>query len=245
MELPTLIIDDFFWADILYPKDYIYEGLIHTYSIESSLAIIKNACGVTQDRLTVPKDRNTFDLNLKGYNKDKIEEINKKALVCGWFVAYYTKGSEKFRTDKLDNALSSLIPFSLVGHYEAKYDVTVGKYPPFLYHATSKIYLEKILRVGLEPRSKNIIAGHPERVYFGLTPEAAEKVMVAFWNQKTPTEKAADWGKGEFVVLKIDVGNENKLRLFKDPNYPDKAVYTMNNIRQSSITVDKEFTLAI
>lgn len=243
MELPSLVVDEFFWMHVLLPKDYLYEGLIYTYSLENTLAILKNACNVSQNSIVVSKERNSFYLTLEGYDKERIETLNKKALTCGWFVAYYTRGTERFKSINLNDALSSSNPRTLVAHYEVKYDMAVSKYPEYLYHATSKLHLPKILKTGLQPRSNSVISDHPDRIYFGITPEACKKVMEIFWKNKPQEEKDAFWENGEFVILKIHVSNEHKLRLFKDPTYLDKGFYTMNNIRDSSIKVDSEFKL--
>lgn len=76
---------------------------------------------------------------------------------------------------------------------EPMYDQKVGCRGKYLYHTTDRKNLEKIMRIGLVPKSKNTRSFYPERIY--LSPNMK-------WMSAIQHQLKGDKG-GEFVTLKI------------------------------------------
>ena len=101
-----------------------------------------------------------------------------------------------------------------------------------LYHLTPSSNVEKILRIGLNPRSSNAIFNYPDRIYLGLDPHNLEHVL---W----PAMKARGVKGGARTILEIDITKIPSKNRFKvDPNYPD-GLFTSDNIPPSAIGVFK------
>lgn len=101
-----------------------------------------------------------------------------------------------------------------------------------LYHITPSSNVEKILRIGLNPRSSNAKFKYPDRIYLGLDPYKLEHVL---W----PSMKASGVKEGARTILVIDISKIPSKNKFKvDPNYPD-GLFTSDNIPPSAIGVFK------
>lgn len=115
--------------------------------------------------------------------------------------------------------------------FEPIFQKQVGKDKKFLYHIANGNTVDKIMKIGLVPKSKSKLTFHPDRVYFGeLT------MMDGFYTIYKPYVKDA-------TLLKVDVSD---LTLAYDWNVvPEKhAFFTSENVPPSKITVVlKDFTL--
>lgn len=232
--LEKLYIDEFFWKEVTRPVTYVYEGLIYTYPLESTLGILKRSEDVEQREIFVVKDRNSFKIEITGRSKDSIDKLNKKAEVCGWVPSDYFAGPMRFLPNNLNGALQQRgVPIWVT--YEAKYDMEVGDFPHELYHSTPLKNLANIQKVGLSPR------GDQPRIYLALKPEDAEAVSRAKYKNLSNKDKA---NESIYVTLKIVISDDNIFRLFKDPQYLNKGYYTLNNIRHNSISVFRKIDLA-
>ena len=105
--------------------------------------------------------------------------------------------------------------------FEAKFDIPVEKYPQYLYHVCKLSVVDKILKYGLSPKSRSKKVYHPDRVFLAKNLEHAYLIANYFKN---------DIDK-DFAIIKVDTETiEDYLRLFKDPNFPEKGFYTLNHI---------------
>jgi hypothetical protein len=109
---------------------------------------------------------------------------------------------------------------------EAKYDIEISEYelPDKLYHITDSKNKEKILRIGLVPRSKEKIYKHPDRIYFSLNMDDLD-----YLRHNTEFKRSTD----EFSVIEFDLNalrKNKRMRFFKDENFKDKGVYTLDNV---------------
>jgi len=118
---------------------------------------------------------------------------------------------------------------------EPKYDFKSKTVPKFLYHATPKKYLQKILKNGLYPKSKRKIAYHPERIYLTDKISIAEEFAKGLNNRL----KGQNLSEEEFVILKIDTADLS-ISLYRDINLMTGGYYTLNNIPPNAITLFKD-----
>jgi hypothetical protein len=98
--------------------------------------------------------------------------------------------------------------------------VDYDKLPDILYHVSDTKYLDKILKVGLVPKSKSKKAYHPDRIYL-----ATDKKECT-WLYNDP-----DFDVKKPVLFKIDRNKleEKGIYLYKDPYLPS-GVFAIKNI---------------
>lgn len=168
-------------------------------------------------------------------NLDRINIILKKAELLGYFPASFTVDNNpyvffsKFDTNKLDKIIDilkdSIVDRSIVIIFEKNYDKPMEGIR-FLYHATPIERYKKIKLLGLLPRSQNKISKHPDRIYFSIDLQSAERIA----GMLVQKEEHIEHFTGEYVILKIDTNSISKnAKFYYDPNYPD-GVYTYANI---------------
>lgn len=219
----------------------LYEGLIKSYSPEETISIIKREdpnCKVEYHK-TEP-GKMVIHLNKKS-DSLKIKKVIHKIEVCGWFPTMATVVSDTRLSDKniekVLSAFESCKGGDLYIGVEAKYNLEITnqiiKDHKFLYHLTPTKYLEKVMKIGLTPKTRSKIANHPDRIYFGLSVKSINVLKPQF---KAIT-KISDW-----AILKIDVSNFKRPgsgHLFIDPAFQGEGVFTLSNIHPSYITVEE------
>lgn len=142
----------------------------------------------------------------------------------GYFVA--TSGSfEKKLKDKTKIKEHILKHKEISVSIEPYYDKEVEFDGEYLYHVTPKSNLEKIMKVGLNPKSKNTVSFYPARIY--LAPD--EKIMN--WILPQLKEKKKD---EEYVKLRVK--NFPGLKLYHDVRFKS-GFYTYNSINPKYIEV--------
>ena len=160
----------------------------------------------------------------------KVKQAEFKDLVdticefCGLYVA--TK-------DIIPHIEDRVFKFMIEPKFSDK-DFELNKCPDIktLYHLTQSSKVEKILRMGLNPKMSNPIFSYPDRIYLGLDPYKLEHVL---WTSM----KARGVKEGERTILDIDISKISDRNRFKiDPNYPD-GLFTSDNIPPSAIGVFK------
>lgn len=107
---------------------------------------------------------------------------------------------------------------------EPTYDSQVDFKEEYLYHTTDKKNLDKIMKFGLAPKSKNTRSFYPERIF--LSPNLT-------YNKSIQNQLGTD-KPGEYVDLKIR--NFSNLKLYKDVRFKG-GFYTYNNIPPNYIEV--------
>ena len=107
---------------------------------------------------------------------------------------------------------------------EAKYDLEV-LIPDKLYHCSPLKYKDKILKIGLIPKSNNKISNHPDRIY--LTDNIDKSI------------KFGEYLGDEFCIYEID--GKCLSKLYSDVNLRNNGFYTLNNIQPKYIKIVKEF----
>ncbi len=215
-----------------YKVQKLYEGLIHTTDISSSIRILNS----TYNYLSCSKKNNTIELLI---NKKNVKFIlsNFNLILStinnlGWFPAKIIYLTDKVQRKKWSALIVNQI-LELVDTYsyiqivlEAKYDLEVD-IPNKVYHISPYYNKDKIQKYGLTPKAKNKISTHPDRIYFSKTIEDAKLLG-------RPIQKYLKVKENKFVIYEINTDGID--RLFKDPNFSN-GYYTLENIHPKNIKI--------
>ena len=205
-------------------ENFLNEGLIKSVDIETCISILeKNLINVKKIQA------NSYNSNLIIIEFTKptlIKDIIKLINNLGYYILQIRNVNNK-ETEKFND--NDLIITAQIG----------AKYPKeeylseYLYHITRKDNLEKILKIGLVPKSKEKIVKHPDRIYFFKE----EEVAIYFVDELYLDPENA-------VILKIDTKGLN-IKIYQDPEISDSdggyagdaGYFTTSNIPPSHITV--------
>jgi hypothetical protein len=205
------------------------EGLIKTTNIGKTIELLRK---FFKHGFEYQREGNTFEVTLNQINKDILNKFLRDTNNLGWFPSYLSTPAYKGKWDEkfYDDYLSKI-------RFEAKFDEeVVENIPSILYHIAPTQNVDKILKIGLVPKSRSKASYHPERVYLGKTIEGVEKLA---------TQMSLRTGDKNFTILKIDTKMVpgGYLNLYTDPNYLKEAYYTLNNIPPQAIEKIKEINL--
>jgi hypothetical protein len=105
------------------------------------------------------------------------------------------------------------------------------------YHVTRTKVEQKILKIGLAPRSKGKMWSHPDRIYL------AKRIMDAVALAETFSVMENDH---QYTIFKVDIisaAKQNKeLKLYNDPDMSG-GLYTLSNIHPKFLKVVKRITV--
>lgn len=208
----------------IYKEEYelnLKEGLIKTVNIGKTLSILEKKYS---SKFIFTKSKNSFFI--KTFNTDLkslLSGIIRDADNLGWFPSFmetedYTGkwGKEYFREGEIKL------------RFEAKFDEeVVENVPSILYHITPTVNVDKILKIGLVPKSRSKASYHPDRVFLSKSLKGIEELGRMFY-QKT--------GIRDWTILRINTEliPGDYLKLYTDPNYK-LGYYTLNNINPQAI----------
>jgi hypothetical protein len=172
-----------------------------------------------------PIDKKTFDNILKWINN------------LGYFPSHISKSKYSLKYD-YDNAIHFIEKGNVAIYFDAKYDVEINenKLPKYAYHISPFKNENKILKIGLVPKSKEKISKHPERIYLANTVDGAENLSFAPSFART---------NNQFTIFQVDLDKlkkHRKIRYFLDPAY-DKGFYTYENIPPKYLEVVKRINI--
>ncbi len=167
------------------------------------------------------KKATPFLIMLGWYNEELSLEDEKRLArlfnTLGWYIAKSTPFNHKGRT-------------GVQVIMEPKYDIFQEKLPAQLYHVSA---IDKVLKIGLSPKSKSRMAYHPARVYVAVSKVAAMNLASQFHSQD---------GK-EYALLEIDTRKLLKMTKFywdKNTTAPHSGIplglYTHSNIPPHAFT---------
>jgi hypothetical protein len=201
----------------------LYETLLYSYSPSFIFSRLKS---LGFNDIKFNKNSNVFNINfvLNKNNKERYDKLNNFLNhKCGWFHSASIAGGRVMKNNlgflKEESGIISL-------QYESKFDIRVDNVPSKLYHLTTIEKLDKILRVGLTPKSSTKFFSFDDRIYFSRT----VKSLIDFSFKKFQITK-----KNLFVVLEIDGDNlPHGMRFFRDPNFFN-GLYTLENIKPKDI----------
>ena len=224
----------------------LHEGLIYSQSAEKTVSLLGKyfkIVGQTSYNFIEITTDNTIiiDLTPIAHNVDNIRSLLLTINNLGWFVSliYYKKllnpriKDEKYSEEKLLEFIKNKNYTNLYIVLEAKFDreLDVGEIPEKLYHLSYQKHFNKIKEKGLIPKTKNKLSTHPERIFLALNIESVNKLYGQF-KTKEPNET--------FTIWEIEIDKVPQLKLFDDPNYKGKGVYTLMNIPPNAIKIIKE-----
>ena len=153
------------------------------------------------------------DFNNKELSLELISLINS----MGYFISIVNlKAGEKLKDkNDIEKTLTNSDRISIM--IEPNYDDKINFNGEYLYHTTDSKNLDKILKYGLIPKSKNTRSFYPERIY--LSPNED-------WMSSIRQELVGDKG-GEYINLRIK--NFKGLSLYKDVRFKG-GFFTYDNI---------------
>jgi hypothetical protein len=212
------------------------EGLISTTPIHDAYNILSRVFKYREDpvvpiRKDVRNNRLYIEINTLPLNT--IQFLLKTINNLGYFVSQimvlgisYDKKKEnyeqfRYSDPKINEILNEKDEYQEIWlNIEAKFDID-SETPKVLYHVTDKKHLNKILRIGLVPKSKSKKAYHPDRIYFVSDLRDARDLMDELYSLPN--------NKNEYLILKITGENLN-IKSYQDPNFQGFGFYTLENI---------------
>lgn len=165
--------------------------------------------------ISLPKDKR---------NEKWVNLIIKTMDNLGYFVSTWFREGDSTFLDVDNIGYNSVY----ILRFEAKFDTEWIPESRYLYHITSKGFLNKILKTGLVPKSKNKLSKHPDRIYMSIN-----KTSVCDLAEQLDVLGFISFD--EQVLLEIDLNNL-PIFLRYDGQF-DGGVYTTDNIPPSHINV--------
>ena len=185
----------------------------------------------------VKKIQLDFKYNL---NKQELDHLLKLINNLGWFVSSVLVfrsdiNWKKFNySDFIENEMDRRwLSFQL----EAKFDLELNIHDyDEIYHISPSVNKDKILRIGLVPKSKEKKMSHPERIYFA---EENDMDSIGFQVSKAMPNIPLS-------IFKIDfrkaIRHNPSIRLFDDPNF-HSGFFTLSNIPPQFISWEGELNI--
>jgi hypothetical protein len=227
-------------------ENLIYEGLITSHSLEDCIIILNNIKYPTKQKnkkyiVEQNADTNSFFLTHKFdndyYALDELLELLNLTNNLGWYPTNMTYGSnfkDVVKWDKKQSAIKLLFANdyrTIKFLFEPKFDVRATEYEARLYHLTPTMYVKKILKNGLVPKSRSKKSYHPERIYLSRSLDDAKKLIPKF----KELFNIENW-----TVLMVDTILIYVLHLYKDQNFKDMGYWTLNTITPASLSIYEE-----
>lgn len=225
---------------------FLKEGLLFSYPLPLVIKLIDNLkyfqCHSIRPNFNIFSDNMSINVEVTTNNdaalfKSDIENFIHILNVSGYYIA----GSYSLSTSLLDkqkmtnaeylyniftanNSLNDNIIIILEPLYDPEIDIHSINGP--LYHITGNVYIEKIKKIGLCPKSKNKKTLHPDRVY--LSPSKEYAISLA--------ELLHEFGANTMLEISTDGMTSPRYRFFEDPN-TEMGIYTYSNIPPEKIKI--------
>lgn len=218
--------------------DPLQEGLIRSVPWVTAFQILTRHFDEHKDQFVSNKERGTMEVQILGFNDNEIKNLVSKVNLIGYFFSQIlvSPKQENSASNYVDKVYSESELWKILGERE-KYNGIIlciqGKFveevknPYILFHVTRKDLLDKIMRVGLVPKSKSKKAYHPERIYFARTVPLAEALM----------EELQKYTGGEYAILRIEAKNLKNVKFYNDPDFWKAGVFTLDNVPKEVISV--------
>jgi hypothetical protein len=168
-----------------------------------------------------------YDLNLKN-----LEFYFSLIGNLGYFISEYEHNNiiKKYNKDDIMFLFYKNFKIDITIYVEPYYDIEIKNIPDILFHITPNIFVDKILKYGLFPKSKNKISFHPDRIFL-CNDNIKTKILCNKF--KKLSNYGCDW-----KILKINSKDIKDLKLYEDPNYrSDGGLYCLNNIENKYIEI--------
>ncbi len=227
----------------------IREGLIITHRISKYKHLIENYLDRNNIKfeIDVNSTNDTFKLTLYEKELNSYESIISLINNIGYFPSSIKvfrniedSNNEKYQNfkynfDTIKDEINNEKFIKLTLSCEALFDYEVLNLPPIIYHIYPSKYLDKILNIGLIPKSRIRKSYHPERCYFTYSIIDANNLIKEF----QLNDIKDNIGPINYSILKIDSSdmknktNDKDIKFFIDPN--SVGFYTYDNINPSFI----------
>lgn len=224
------------------------EGLILTHPLSKALNVLdKSGFDVVE-----PRKENVFHVVVYR-SKTDIDKLLKITNNLGWFPSAVgediVRNFDKYTASNLRSKMNSFDKVFI--RFEAKYDIQLGTEGiDYLYHFTKKIFLGRIEKYGLTPKTASKLSNHPERIYLSFSANGAAKFGKKFINRIFNPKRSKKYSDDVIklyktgIILRIRVESiPFYFKIYEDPNYKGTGCFTLNNIPWNSIDVFDEFNL--
>lgn len=220
---------DYFEKEFIYDNKLINEGLTRTHPLDKTIEILKRRFNLHDDEYEIYQHNGINVLFLIVNNTE--EDINYITKIMDFF-GY-------FKATKNDSIIDgNKIRIKFEPKFENETDNFIGSLQ--FYHVTPIYNLEKILKIGLTPKSKNTKLEYPDRIYL-IHGGIDDKLLNAFCKMlanKNPNTTH----NGEYAILSIDRTQLKDVKVYDDPNTPF-SFYTCDNIPPNAIKLYKTVNL--
>jgi hypothetical protein len=240
-------MDELIWKQINETCCYeasLYEGLNKTHDLKTINKILIKKYG--KENLIIDYKNNNFSLLYK-FSSDPVdadEQLDKLLQYTnnlGWFPSNVTYGTNFSKNVKWGKSIIKelftksiqTLKFSFEPKYDIKADATLKKY---YYHMTPTLYVDKILKNGLIPKSRSKKTYHPDRIYLSDNPQSLLDIIPEF----ALTTDILDWSIIEVYTGFIDM----YLQLYKDQNFKERGFYTLNTITPECLSLYNSYILS-
>jgi len=225
----------------LYAEEYaLNEGLIKTHSMQATISVLSKKNKSDSHNIIPDYRNNTFIIRYTKHMPDENElsELITLTNNLGWFPSYFAVKDSENKFKQSAYTLNKMMQYAesrpayLDLYFEAKYDVEEYKIPDTLYHVTTDTAYEKILRLGLSPKSRSKKAFHPDRIYFTKDLDVAKELSGRL--------KSYYPGGADPVILKVNTKYipGNYFKLYRDPQFRGKGYYSLNNVPPDAIELE-------
>lgn len=239
----------------LLTEEAINEGIFKSYDVSFVVRYLTEKLNFTTDqRKFATYNAEGFIFCEDDYNNEcdninviipvsykKMDELQKIMTACG-----YTESHKGL----LQNKLFQQIEYEKNIQNEVR--GLVGKYK-YIYHLTPTVYVDKIMKQGLVPRSTNTFLNYTPRIYFLLDKKTINYNDVAsmLYNRKiedaelldnevlkNKTKEELEKYKSEYTLLRVKTNDIiGKYKFYIDNNLPN-SVYVTDNIPPKYIEID-------
>jgi hypothetical protein len=241
------------YKNIIDFENAIYEGLIRTHNIESSIQMLKYWYEsmtkyfkiellnddefkiIIKDKISTSLfDILIRDINNLGYFPSLIYLENDKNMINRF----------KYNYDKINNIIMSKNIIGIDIICEKKFDDEVKILNKMYYHVCREQNIERIFKIGLYSKSKKRISNHPDRIYLCIDFQCCEDLIKRFRMNDLINEIPEQRYRIleiDISKLKLDFSELNKEIIFrKDPNMSKNAIYTYDNIPPKYIKINEK-----
>ena len=206
-------------------NNLLMEGYFKTYPAEDILKYLSNRYGEYASIQLLENKNGVKVFSISFYNdKDNENVINKDMALCGYFPSI----------SQVEGNIKHI-------QYEPKFQNNVNNIvqkEEYIFHLTPSNKVNKILNIGLTPKTNNKLFNYPDRVYFFLHKPSKKDcllLMKQFYIEKSQIKNQLQY-KGSYSLLSVKTKMIKNCNFSYDPNAFD-AIYTYDNIPPEAIKV--------
>lgn len=231
-----------FLSDQIESQNFLYEGLIKSYSVQDTIQYFANNIKVKNIKnikyfLLNESDNNALPYIAIHFVKNYSLELGKQIIswfkVCGWELASTIDNNDINHKDNINIVNIKYYVF------RAKFDVQVPRknWPKILYHLSPLSKQDKIVRKGLIPKAESKLLKHEDAVYLFDAKEEQLDVLAKMLSNKSEKKEK------EYSVYKIETENlPAAFILFADPDLKN-SYFTKDNISTNAFSLEKNITI--